>query len=328
MIGAVINLWDPVHVTGLAIFVTALLLGMVHGITPDEHTWPITFSYAIGSYSTKKGLRAGLTFSLAFTIQRAIASELAYFGFTKVLTLGSADYAIYVVVGILMAWAGFMIVRRGRLPFHFHLHIPWLQKDAELVHSGQDFPTPNWVQDPRPWMPAVHGFVAGWGFGAFAIIIYTVLAPAMPSPLLAWVPGALFGVGTTIVQVLAGGAFGRYASRRGLPPEAVRHVALTVAGRTLTWGGLAFVVGGLFGLAFPQIANLSFATGIQVHNLDQIGLPLFLVVFAVMGIGLTSLIRETRAWSRAVGTKGAAAADIGQGVQSSPAGGSAGGAGV
>ncbi|MGA9775258.1 MAG: hypothetical protein WBU92_04985, partial [Candidatus Dormiibacterota bacterium] len=80
---------------------------------------------------------------------------------------------------------------------------------------------------------------------------------------------------------------------------------------TLTWGGLAFVVGGLFGLAFPQIANLSFATGIQVHNLDQIGLPLFLVVFAVVGIGITSLIRETRSWSRADGTKVAPAADIG-----------------
>jgi ABC-type nickel/cobalt efflux system permease component RcnA len=52
VIGAVINLWDPVHVTGLAVFITALVLGVIHGITPDEHTWPITFSYAIGSYST------------------------------------------------------------------------------------------------------------------------------------------------------------------------------------------------------------------------------------------------------------------------------------
>ena len=307
MIGAVINLWNPVHVTGLAIFVTALVLGMVHGITPDEHTWPITFSYAIGSYSTKRGFRSGLIFSLAFTLQRAIAAELAYLGFSRVLTLAGADYAIYVVVGILMAWAGLMIARRSRLPFHFHLHIPWLQKDAALVHSGQEFPTPGWVQDPRPWMPAVHGFVAGWGFGAFAIIIYTVLAPAMPSPFLGWVPGALFGIGTTIVQVLAGAAFGRYASRRGLPPEAVRHVALTVAGRTLTWGGLAFIVGGVFGLSFPQIANLSFATGIQVHNLDQIGLPLFLVVFAVVGVGVTSLVRETRSWSRRQAAQVAAA---------------------
>lgn len=295
---AVINLWNPVHVTGFAIFLTALLLGMIHGITPDEHTWPITFSYAIGSYSTRKGLRAGLIFSLAFTLQRAIAAELAYLGFSRVLTLGGADYAIYMVVGALMVWAGVMIVGKSRLPFHFHLHLPWLEKDAKLVHSGQDLPVPGWVNDPRPWMPALHGFVAGWGFGAFAIIIYTVLAPAMPSPALAWIPGALFGLGTTLVQVLAGAAFGRVAARRGLSPDAIRHVALTVAGRTLTWGGLAFVIGGAFGLLFPQIANLSFATGLQVHNLDQLGLPLFLVVFSVVGVGVVSLVTETRAWTR------------------------------
>ena len=38
---------------------TALLLGLVHGITPAEHTWPITFSYAVGGYSTWRGTRRG-----------------------------------------------------------------------------------------------------------------------------------------------------------------------------------------------------------------------------------------------------------------------------
>ena len=76
MIGA-INLWDPGHVTFTVDLVTAFLLGLVHGITPDEHTWPITFSYAVGSHSTARGLRAGLIFSLAFTAQQALASELS-----------------------------------------------------------------------------------------------------------------------------------------------------------------------------------------------------------------------------------------------------------
>ena len=35
----------------------AFLLGLLHGVTPDEHTWPIVFSYAIGGYSTWRGLR-------------------------------------------------------------------------------------------------------------------------------------------------------------------------------------------------------------------------------------------------------------------------------
>jgi len=41
---------------------------MLHGITPDEHTWPITFSYAVGEYSTRGGMKAGFLFSLGFTI--------------------------------------------------------------------------------------------------------------------------------------------------------------------------------------------------------------------------------------------------------------------
>jgi len=76
MIGA-INLWDPGHVTFTVDLVTSFLLGLVHGITPDEHTWPITFSYAVGGYSTWRALRAGLLFSLAFTAQRALTVEWA-----------------------------------------------------------------------------------------------------------------------------------------------------------------------------------------------------------------------------------------------------------
>jgi hypothetical protein len=63
-IGAV-DLWDPTHVTIPVDLLTAFMLGIVHGITPDEHTWPITFSYAVGGYSTWRGLRAGLIFSAA-----------------------------------------------------------------------------------------------------------------------------------------------------------------------------------------------------------------------------------------------------------------------
>jgi hypothetical protein len=66
-----VNLWSPQH--GLAVGVallTAFLLGVVHGVAPDEHTWPITFSYAVGSFSARKGMRSALAFSLAFTLQR------------------------------------------------------------------------------------------------------------------------------------------------------------------------------------------------------------------------------------------------------------------
>ena len=95
MIGP-IDLWSPSHVTLTVDLMTAFLLGLVHGITPDEHTWPITFSYAVGGYSTARGLRAGLLFSLALAVQASLASELAHLGLTQWFTFESFDNVVYV----------------------------------------------------------------------------------------------------------------------------------------------------------------------------------------------------------------------------------------
>src|SRR5260370_11245456 len=105
MIGG-LNLWDPTHVSFTVDLLTAFLLGIVHGVTPDEHTWPITFSYAVGGYSTARGLRAGLLFSLAFAIQAALASELAHLGLTQWVAGEWFDKVIYVIVGVVMLAAG------------------------------------------------------------------------------------------------------------------------------------------------------------------------------------------------------------------------------
>src|SRR5579875_2447057 len=232
-----VNLWNPGHVTLAVDLLTAFLLGVVHGVTPDEHTWPITFSYAVGGYSTRRGLLAGLTFSLAFAVQRALASELADIGEVQ-------------------------------------------------------------PRDPKPWMPAVHGFIAGWGFGAFAAIIYTVLAPAMPSPATGWLPGFVFGLGTLCVQGAAGAAFGSWLARRGLPQEAIRRIGLLTAARTLLWGGCAFIALGLLGMVFPGVDELAITTPLQIHNLHTLGLPFLVLLFTVLGVGVTTLIGMTRAWRR------------------------------
>ena len=185
-----------------------------------------------------------------------------------------------------MVAAGLFIMGRGILP---------------------DFHLPGWAPGPsgdapprelKPWMPAVHGFIAGWGLDAFSVIIYTTLAPAMPSAATGWLPGFVFGLGTLCVQGAAGAAFGAWAARRGLPPEAIRSIALTTAARTLAWGGGAFILFGLFALAFPDAANVEIATPLHVHNLDTLGLPFVLVVFTVFGVGVTSFVTATQAWRR------------------------------
>jgi sulfite exporter TauE/SafE len=285
MVGG-INLWDPTHSTFAVDLLTAFLLGIVHGITPDEHTWPITFSYAVGGYSTWRGLRAGLIFSLAFAAQQALGSELAYLGLAHWFTFEAFDQIIYVVVGVIMLAAGVFVMGRGVLP---HLHLP-----GHTLGHGDD-PQP---QELKPWMPAVHGFVAGWGLDAFSAIIYTTLAPAMPSPATGWLPGFVFGLGTLCVQAAAGATFGLWAARLGMPAEAIRSIALKTAARTLTWGGCAFVALGVIGILFPAVADLSITTPLHIHNLHTLGLPFLILVLTVAGVGVTTLVSATQATRR------------------------------
>jgi ABC-type nickel/cobalt efflux system permease component RcnA len=144
-----IDLYNPTIAGFYSALLIAFLLGIVHGITPDEHTWPITFSYAIGSYSTKGGAKAGMLFSLGFTLQRTLLSEIAYIALAPFFMSNRFDAIVYMVVGIVMAISGFYILRKGiYLHWHalanlvcrfFHICIGIHQKD--IYEKG------------RPWKP-------------------------------------------------------------------------------------------------------------------------------------------------------------------------------
>ncbi len=283
-----VDLWSPHH--GLSIglvVVTAFLLGVVHGVTPDEHTWPITFSYALGSFSARKGMRAALAFSLSFTFQRALLSELAYLGLLHLAGNATWNAAIYLVVGAVMVLAAFYVLRL-RCALHLHLWPPSVGGCRRPQHAD----TAEWAaRTPTPAMAAVHGFVAGWGLGAFALIMMTVLAPAMPSAALGWVPGAAFGLGTTAVLVVVGAVIGSLIRHQRLPEQLAKRVAQEGAGWTLLFGGALFMAAGAAGLVVPSIMTAGISTGIHVHNLDRIGvgtvLVALVVVVAVVTIGRT-----------------------------------------
>ncbi len=286
MVIAHLNLWNP-DVAGLGVgiaLLTAFFLGMVHGVTPDEHTWPITFNYAIGSYSIRGGMRAGLLFSLTFALQRALASELAYFAMADFLQLSRWNFAVYVVVGLVMFGSGLYILRKGRIPHLFHSHA--IEEQKALMPG------------PLPaYMPLVHGFVAGWGTGAFALIVYTVLAPAMGSPYLAFLPGLLFGLGTMVMQVLLGSVFGAWMARRRLDDRARIYVARMMAGRTLAGGGVAFAIVGAAGFFDSRLAAVSVSTGVRVHNLAHLNVGTALVIVILLpiaGYAFWKSVREAR----------------------------------
>jgi hypothetical protein len=284
-----LNLWNPQHLTWILALPTAFLLGMTHGITPDEHTWPITFSYSVGSYSSRGGRRAGFLFSSAFTLQRAIASELAFLALTAFQFSARWEYIVYLVVGAVMVASGVYILQTGRVVHLGH------------VHSGGEHRSAT-PRAPRPmpsYMPLVHGFIAGWGVGAFAVIIYTVLAPAMPSVWVGWVPGALFGLGTMAMQVLLGSAFGAWMERRRLSAEAKQFVARKMSGRTLSGGGLAFMLAAVVGLAWPGLLDrLVLVTPIHVHNLHDIGVGFILAVPVLFGVAVWAFIKSSREATR------------------------------
>lgn len=303
MIG--INLWNPTDTGLMVVLITSYLLGVVHGVTPDEHTWPITFSYAVGSYSTKRGMKAGLTFSGGFTLQRAILSEIAYLALAGIFMSAYADGISYVIVGIGMAFAGLYISQRGRVA-HFHgieknlyrlfgIHKHKDEKEEkELTHLIN----PVIDEDGRPIplkLAFVHGLLAGFGFGAFALIIYTVLAPAMPSPYIGFLPGLLFGVGTMTMQILLGAGFGTWLkSSKNLTAKGIQVVSKGITKYVLTYGGIAFFFAGLAVLLFPGLGEFSIATGIKIHNLDSLGLGFFLVVIVVMIIGFYGYVKSVR----------------------------------
>ena len=95
-----------------AIVLISFILGILHGTTPDEHTWPITFSYAVGSYSTSKGMKAGFVFSAGFTLQRAFLTTLGFLGLAAIYKAYNLDGPVYVIVGIVMAIAGAYILNK------------------------------------------------------------------------------------------------------------------------------------------------------------------------------------------------------------------------
>ncbi len=302
---SLLNLWNPADLTLLGIVVTAYVLGLVHGITPDEHTWPITFAYAVGSGNTKGGMKAGLIFSSGFTIQRAIISEVAYFALAGIFMTAAAFGITYIAVGIAMFAAGVYIKRRDIYP-HWHTLEHWLgdafgihgrnisEEKEEMMHKRNPIMHRSMKKKddlkPIPGKLAfLHGIIAGFGFGAFALIVYTVLSPEMGNPWLGWVPGAMFGFGTMTMQIIFGAAFGKWLTKiKRLTKHGISFVSRAISSDVLFYGGLTFAIVGALILLFPQILNFAIITPIKVHNLHSLGVGFFIVIFVVVIISFLS----------------------------------------
>ncbi len=280
----------------------SLMLGLIHGVTPDEHTWPITFSYAIGVANEKKGAEAGLLFSIGFTLQRALLAELAYLALLPFLLNISINAAIYIVVGIVMSISGFYVLKK-HIYFHFHRLSHWINNSfhmligynkevAENEHIEEhDIFEKHPVLETRKVplkLTLLHGFIAGFGFGAFALILYTTIVPQMPNAYIAWLPGALFGIGTMIMQIFFGYIISKWMHMRKYTTTQIEYISSKTAGRILAYAGLAFIISGFILYAIPKVANFGIITPINIPNLNVLDIGFFLVIISIVIVAIPS----------------------------------------
>ena len=242
--------------------------GLLHGILPDEHTWPITFSYAVQGASGKKGIQAGFYFSLAFAFQRAIGSELAYLFLASWLSNPRINPAINALVGVVMIWAGFQMRKRGKylhlhLLGHHHENPENLETEGSIIsshHKETSLSAQN--QFPRKWA-MIHGFIAGFGVGPFALFVYTVASPRMPSAAFGFLPGLLFGLGTMLMLAILGGVFGSALRTTGkFSAEEIKTIGSLTGSLTLLGGGIVFVLGGILESALKPLIPFDFGNAL------------------------------------------------------------------
>jgi hypothetical protein len=256
----------------------SFLFGLLHGILPDEHTWPITFSYALGGASGKEGMRAGLYFAAAFTIQRTLVSELAYLALAPFLFGPAVNGIVYTIVGIVMCAAGAIVLRRNRY-LHLHLFGHCHGAACEMEQTGgivtkQHEELQGQVSTPPIRWTVIHGFIAGFGFGGFSLFVNTIAAPAMTSPWTGFLPGLFFGLGTMIMLAVVGGVFGASLRwTRALSESEIRRIGSQTGGRTLFFGGILFVAAGVAALSGLE-SYLPLAS-------DYAFIALFMIVVAV-----------------------------------------------
>jgi hypothetical protein len=255
--------------------------GLLHGIVPDEHTWPITFSYAIGRASGREGMKAAFYFSAAFTVQRMIIAQLARLAMAPSLMSPLVTGIVYVTVGVAMSGAGFVVLRKNRYP-HLHLGIHVHEIGTHLATPGNGPPYSDRITAPPAKWTLVHGFIAGFGFGGFSLFVNTVAAPAMPAAWMGFLPGLVFGFGTMLTLIVIGGLFGAALRWLGsLTVEEVKRIGAQTGGRTLFFGGLLFGLAGVCVLA-----------NVQRHL--PLDLGTILMGLFVMGVAVPALVYSWR----------------------------------
>ncbi|WP_349681912.1 hypothetical protein [Caldivirga sp. UBA161] len=156
--------------------IAVLIVGIIHGLKPDEHTWPITVSYGLMQRSIMGVMLSTMVFTgaltLVWTLMSALVGQLM-----SLLNINALKPYVDVIVGVTMVSVAAYLV--------FGNH-----EEHEGVKTA-DFKL-IWI----------HGLAAAFG-GDFIIVLVltTALVPAMPINL-SFLVGFMFGFGSWVSQAL------------------------------------------------------------------------------------------------------------------------------
>jgi len=158
--------------------VAIFAIGVVHGLKPDEHTWPITISYGLMQKNLRKAMLSTAVFALALTLVWSALSALTsqLFSFFRSYSL---DPIVDVVVGVTMIGVASYLVLK--------------EKDQTEAHeeSHADYKL-IWI----------HGIAAAFG-GDFIVVLLLTLALFQSTGANAgFLVGLIFGLASWIAQSL------------------------------------------------------------------------------------------------------------------------------
>lgn len=169
----------------LSIFV----LGLIHGLTPDEHTWPVIFAYVLSQRKWTEGILAAIFFVLPATMVWGLIAGISGFLGSVIWQKGYETH-VQILLGALMIIFGFYIFRFLKFP---HLH---------REHTSRErFRTMNLLQ------LSVFGLILGIG-PCLPVLMMYAFAAELHSSFLGALSGILFGFGTMITLSFIAGITG------------------------------------------------------------------------------------------------------------------------
>ena len=153
-----------------------LIVGIIHGLKPDEHTWPITVSYGLMQRNVQGVITAVSVFAgaltLVWTLMSALVGELMSLLNTSVL-----DPYVDIIVGLTMIGVAAYLV--------FGKH-----------EDGHDVKTADYR---LIW---IHGLAAAFGGDFFIVLILTVAIAPVITTGLSFLVGFMFGFGSWLAQTI------------------------------------------------------------------------------------------------------------------------------